>query len=293
MRLASAQIESDISAFLGQNRGSEATRGTYQRALRVFVRWVRIQRRFTYSQRDVERYKEAIGHLSPASVSAYLTAVRRFFDYQMRRGKIEKNPARDVKGHPRPTFHSRGFLTQKQVGRLLGSIDREDEMGLRDFAIINLMVKTGLLEIEIQRIDVDDFRSRSGKSVLYVQGKGRRKKDAFVILDRKVSDSIRKYLSSRASAFGSDPLFCGVGNRSVGNRMTTRAIRERVRFHLRRAGIRGPHITPYSLRHTAALRALENNVPPSEVQKMLRHADLSTTLVYVRLLKNRGKKGGL
>ncbi|HEY7535804.1 MAG TPA: tyrosine-type recombinase/integrase, partial [Thermodesulfobacteriota bacterium] len=166
-------------------------------------------------------------------------------------------------------------------------------VGLRDSAMINLMVRCGLSEIEIVRANVGDVKVKGGKQVIFVQGKSKDKKDEYVKLTQEAHEVIQRYLESRSKTKKEEPLIWGIGNRSKGERITTRAIRERVNYYLKSAGIKRKGITPYSLRHTAALLAIQSGAGISEVKKLLRHKTIDSTLVYFEEAEELKKKNNI
>jgi integrase/recombinase XerC len=268
------------------------TRGTYGRALREFVRWYSRQGGTKITTRDVERYKKHLTsgkHLSAVSVSTYLTALRRFCDYMVRRKIMRENPALHVGGNSRPRLHSRASLTQDEVAKLLSVVERTDERGLRDFAFIHLMLGCALSEIEIIRADAGDRQGGSGGTNLRVQGKGRLIKDQAVVLPPEVVSALDAYLAHRPGIAPEDPLFASAGNRTRGKRMTTRGVRDRVTHYLVRAGLKGTderRITPYSLRHTAALLMAGAGAGPDEIRDRMRLGSVATAMLYI----NRSKE---
>ena len=268
------------------------TRGTYKRALRAFVRWFPGEDNFRFQVSDVERYKSYLSetkHLSDVSVSTYLTALRRFCEYLVSAGVLSANPARHVDGNKRPASHSREALSQADVRRLLDSVDKMGSRGLRDYAVIELMLGCALSEIEIIRADVADLQSRDGKWVLFVQGKGRNEKDESLVLEGDLRNVIDQYLATRTDLLPQAPLFASAGNRTRGQRMTTRGIRARVNFYLESGGIKRGRLrklTPYSLRHTAALMMADAGATAEEIRKRLRLGSIATAMLYVNY-KNR------
>ena len=134
------------------------------------------------------------------------------------------------------------------------SIDKTDLIGKRDFALIYLMLKCGLREIEVVRANIEDMRSRGNETVLYIQGKAWQTKNDFVIVLPEVNKAINEYLRHRKPKSQQEPLFTAIGNRSKG-RLSTRAIRERVNCYLSKAGIKRKSITTHSLRHTCTSSA--------------------------------------
>ncbi|HUI10476.1 MAG TPA: tyrosine-type recombinase/integrase [Bacteroidota bacterium] len=281
-------IASHYDGFLSslQSKRPE-TRGTYGRALREFVRWHVRQRSGDLTTGDVRRYKAYLAgekRLCAVSVSTYLTAVRRFCAYLVRRGVLAENPAVPVRGNSRPRTHSRAPLTAAEARTLLAGVDRSGERGARDYAFITLMLICGLSEIEIIRADAGDLLREEGGARLRVQGKGRRQKDQAVPLTPEALGAIERYLSLRGKLAATEPLFAGAGNRTRGTRMTTRGVRDRVSQVLERAGLRSStrrRITPYSLRHTAAVLLAESGASADEICARMRLGSLSTAKLYI------------
>jgi integrase/recombinase XerC len=263
------------------------TRGTYERALREFFRWLLLDTGFRFRPADVERYKLYLTKrkkLAPVSVSTYLTALRQFCNYLVQKDILESNPGKSVKGNERPMHHTREILSPSDVQAVLMSIERMDERGFRDYAILKVMVGCGLSEIELIRADLKDIRSVSNAMVLFVQGKGKTTKDTGVILPPDVKESFLGYLAFRKDADENEPLFMSAGNRTRGKRMTTRGIRERVNMYLEKSGVKMGQkrkITPFSLRHTAIKMLAASGAGVEELQSRFRIGTAGTAQMYL------------
>ena len=281
-----------IDDFIESLNRRETTKDTYRKALREFSKWLGGVSPEGLTSKDIERYKEFIisKNLSPTSMSAYLTAVRRLYEYFIEMGKVKENPARKIKGSSRPRRHLTGALTRIEVQKLFGAIDTETDIGIRDSAMLNLMVRSGLSEIEIIRANVGDVRRRAGQTVIYVQGKSKDQKDEYVALGGEALKALDRYLEARADSENDEPLFWGVGNRAKNHRVTTRGIRARVNHYFELSGIKREGITPYSLRHTAAMLAIEKGAAVSDIMEMLRLKTTASALVYFEEAKERKNK---
>jgi len=203
---------------------------------------------------------------------------------------LKDNPAKHIKGSKRPMSHSRAPLGYADIEKLLSSIHRTTLRGIRDYAMIKTMLGCGLSEIEIIRANIGDIRRKNGQYVIYVQGKGHDTKDEIVVLPNDVKEAIDLYLGQRDNVSPDEPLFLSAGNKIRGKRMTTRGIRERVNYHLKRTGIKNSRtrrITPYSLRHTAALMMVDAGATPEELQRKMRLGSLATAMVYVNARKSQ------
>lgn len=230
---------------------------------------------------DVKSFKEYLVNekkLKPATVSSYLASVRSFYAYSEDNG-IE-NIAHRVKGVTDSRSFKKEPLTPDQARRLLASIDRGTEKGMRDFAILNLMLRTGLRDIEIVRANCKDIQTKAGVDVLYVQGKGRASKDSFVVLTPKALSPIATYLEKRGNVNERDPLFASVSSRNAGERLTVRSISRIAKSALRAIGIDDERYTAHSLRHTAITFSLLGGATERDAQQMARHANITTTMLY-------------
>ncbi|NNE46714.1 MAG: tyrosine-type recombinase/integrase [Rhodothermales bacterium] len=300
LSLSSGELRRRIDDFLREylTEKSPATVGTYRRALNEFERWfVRIKGKFGFSVEDVTDYKTYLmedRELHQVSVSTYLTALRRFCQYLVDIGLLEENPARQVKGNRRPTSHSREVLTLSEIKSLQKELTVNSMIGVRDRAIVSLMLYGGMSEIEIVRADVRDIEQTLMGWYLRVQGKGRTVKDQSIPLDGRVLSDLQEYLERRGRVRPEDALFASHGHRSEGERLNTRSVRSRINGYLKSAGLKRPGITPHSLTHTAALIWLNEGVDVEEVKRRMRHGTLETTMIYFKqqgLLKGKRSPG--
>ena len=262
---------------------ASGTKETYLSGFRAFCWFVRsTSLDFDELTRDdVKSFKEYLVNekkLKPATVSSYLASVRSFYAYSEDNG-IE-NIAHRVKGVTDSRSFKKEPLTPDQARRLLASIDCSTEKGMRDFAILNLMLRTGLRDIEIVRANCKDIQTKAGVDVLYVQGKGRASKDSFVVLTPKALSPITTYLEKRGNVNELDPLFASVSSRNAGERLTVRSISRIAKSALRAIGIDDERYTAHSLRHTAITFSLLGGATERDAQQMARHANITTTMLY-------------
>jgi site-specific recombinase XerD len=299
VQLTLKELVEHYEGFLKEcERKSPETRGTYQRALRDLLSWFPVDKRFQFRVRDVERYKRYLidrKGLKNVSVATYMTALRRFCQYLIDIKVLEANPARRVVGGRRPVKHSRTYLTYEEVDQLLATIDRSDLQGARDFAIVKLMLGCALSEHELLLADNGDLRRPpSGPWVLNVQGKGRKTKDETVTLPPDVREAVDEYVTRRYGGEqpqAASPLFPSMSNRTQGQRMTSRGLREAVNRWLRQSGVKGDRdrrLTPFSLRHTAGLMMVDNGATIEDVMRRMRIEWQPTAQLYFRI---RGKIG--
>lgn len=287
-RLSEQRLRTYIVSFL-DSFGNPVTRETYERSLREFVRWFRRKKDFRFLVQDVERYKRYLTKerkLSAVSVSAYLTSLRSLCSFLVEKRILKANPAKFVGGNSRPRVHVRKALSDDGVRKLLDTLGSEGEIHLRDAAILLLMLDCGLSESELAHANVEDLANNR----LRVQSKGKVSKDESVVMTSRVAEAVRRYVEFRMierkdELKSGSPLLLSAGNRTRGERMSTRGIRNVVNNYLIAAGIkkqRNSGITPHSLRYTAARRLAESGATPEEIRQRLRLGTIETAKIYLK-----------
>jgi integrase/recombinase XerC len=258
---------------------------TYSKAIKQFLIFLKDNDINAPQREDVIRYRDQLKEShKPTTVQGYLMAVKLFFQWTEQEG-IYPNIANRIKGAKLDPEHKKDYLTTKQVNKVLNSIDTASLNGLRDYAVLALMVTSGLRTIEVSRANIEDLRTVADSTVLYIQGKGRDEKTDYVKLAEPVEDAVRAYLQARGHAEKESPLFASIANRNNGERMTTRSISRIVKDRLIEAGFDSDRLTAHSLRHTAATLNLLNGGTVEETKQLLRHSNINTTLIYSHALE--------
>jgi len=135
------------------------------------------------------------------------------------------------------------------------------------------------------RANAADIRPRGDSVVLYIQGKGQQAKSDYVKLTPHVDEAVSAYLSARGGAGGLDPLFTSLSNNSRLKRLSTRSVSAIVKHRLIAAALDSPRLTAHSLRHTAGTLNILGGGTLEETQQLLRHRDISTTMIYLHHLE--------
>lgn len=164
-------------------------------------------------------------------------------------------------------------LTKEEALRLLSQPNKKAPTGLRNRLILQLMYRAGLRVGEIVALAPKDIDYQEGILRVF-RGKGA--KDRTLYLDEHTLDLLRLWEERRPG--GSRYLLCTL----KGKALSDRYIRAMVRRYAQRAGLtKGVH--PHMLRHSFATELLQENYNIREVQKLLGHSDLSTTMVYTHV----------
>lgn len=282
---AAPALEELVDHFVKAQDVAPSSRATYRRELRQFCLWLqdtgRATRMDTLTRQDILAYKDHLEKAGKSSytVSGYLVAVRRLFAW-LESEKVYPDVARGVKGAKKARGYRKDCLTPEELRLVLDSIDRSTLEGLRDYALVNLLARTGLRTIEVSRAELGDHRKESGEPVLWIQGKGRDTKDDFVLLVPETLKPLRKYLKARGPLTQYAPLFCSLSAKNYGEPLTTRSISRIAKNALLRAGLDSDRLTAHSFRHTAVTLAIKGGASLEQAQAMARHTDPRTTQVY-------------
>lgn len=264
---------------------------TYTRALRQLFNYFSLNGISQPQREDIIAFRDelkASGH-KPATAQSYITVAKIFFAWTEQEG-LYPNIADHLKGAKLDRDHKKDYLTTRQVKEILAGVDRSTEQGLRDYAILLLMVTGGLRTIEVSRADIGDLRTAGDNTVLYVQGKGREEKTDYIKLSAPAEQAIRAYLKARGERNEQAPLFTSTSNNSKGARLTTRSVSGTVKTRLQQAGYDSEKLTAHSLRHTAVTLSLLAGKDITEVQQFARHANIATTMIYNHAL-DKAKNG--
>lgn len=260
------------------------SKDTYRKAVKQFIAYLSENGISQPTRETVIEWRDSLKEShKPTTIQTYITAVKLFFRWLEQEG-IYKNIADHVKGVKVSTGHKKDYLTSKQSHKVLESIDTDTLKGLRDYAIVGLMLTTGVRTIEVTRADIADLRTVGDTAVLYVQGKGKDEKADYVKLAPQVETAIRDYITARGASEESEPLFTSTSRNNYGERMTTRSIRAIAKNSMIEAGFNSDRLTAHSMRHTAGTLALLNGASTREVQQLLRHSNINTTMIYAHEL---------
>lgn len=281
-----ADVRTAIQAFASSQDVKPSSRALYTRTLDTFFQWVADTGRTVNALTvvDLIAYKEELlnGGKSSLTVASYINSLRRFYEWT-EAVKVYPNIAKGVHAPKRKQAFRKQPLTVAQVGELLRY--ERGTQSARDYAIVNLMVRTGLRCVEVVRANVGDITYKGGQRVLLVQGKGRDEKDNFVILTDAAYNPIRDYLNSRTGVEDTAPLFASVSRNNDGGRLTTRAVSGIAKEGLKNVGLDNRVFTAHSLRHTAAVNILRAGGSLETAQYTLRHSNPATTQIYTATLR--------
>ncbi len=248
---------------------SPRTIDTYKVTLSKFFRrhWRKDPREIT--KQDVENYLYELvqRNKSPKTINVYLSALKFFFDIGLKKKLLVNVPSlKTEKELP-------VFLTKEEAQRLFDVI-----MNDKHKLMILLLYSAGLRVSELVHLRVRDLEFAQQYGWVR-QGKGRR--DRLFIVAEKINKELQEWVKTQRLQ-SDDWLFPS----SRGGHLTVRTVQSLLRTATKKAKI-NKKVTPHTLRHTFATHLIENGYAVTDVQPLLGHNRLDTTMTYVHMATNR------
>jgi integrase/recombinase XerC len=216
-----------------------------------------------------------------SSVARKLAALRTFFQFLVREGVVELNPAKLV-STPRLEKKLPKHLSVEDAVRFIETPDTETDLGRRDRAMLELLYATGVRVSELTKLNVHDVDFTN--KLIRVTGK--RRKERIVPFGDPAHDALQNYLGVRDQFLNQAPVSLrdpeALFLNYQGTRITTRSVGRMVEKYIRVCA--GMHdLSPHALRHSFATHLLDSGADLRDIQELLGHARLSTTQIYTHV----------
>ena len=216
------------------------------------------------------------------SVARKLASLRTFFQFLIREGIVDVNPAKLV-ATPKIERKLPNHLSMEDAVRFIETPDTNTDLGRRDRAIIEFLYATGIRVGELVSINLKDidFRER------LVRVTGKRKKQRIVPFHAHALQALMLYLSETRPAFLNNAPAAERDSQAVflnyqGTRITTRSVGRMIDKYIKQCSDIH-NISPHSLRHSFATHLLDQGADLRDIQELLGHALLSTTQIYTQV----------
>ncbi len=216
------------------------------------------------------------------TVARKLASMRTFFQFLVREGVLQVNPAKLV-ATPRIERKLPVHLTMEDAVRFIETPDLDTDLGKRDRAILEFLYATGMRVSELVGLNLKDIAFKE-KTVRVL---GKRKKERILHFGDPALQSLVYYLNEARHDFLSK---CPPAERDEqavflnykGTRITTRSVGRMVDKYIKRCSDI-PNISPHSLRHSFATHLLDSGADLRDIQELLGHVRLSTTQIYTQV----------
>lgn len=286
-----------INELKGTERKSDNTINSYMKDIRAYESWLMDTEKKEFEQTTVEDIKAYMAYLStdcvgmgnkkglaPTTVNRKVSSLQKAFDFLIEKGVANENPAKSVKRQKTDKNKKPSFMIEEEVEMFLGAIQNDERRGIkpeakvRDYALMRLMIATGLRVSEACSLTVKNFNFR--RKELTVIGKGN--KSRTLPLSDTIIKIIKDYLEIRNNFKPTcDALFVS----KQGNNTKPRDVNKMIKTYCEIAGLNPEEFHAHSLRHTCATLTYKHNQGNLRaVQEQLGHSNIGTTQIYTQLV---------
>ena len=266
---------------------SKNTLSAYRNDIQTFSNWYKGNSLLEVERVDLLDY---LAHrlkqgFSSRSTARTLSSLRAFYSHLTVRHNLKEDPTSKVES-PKLGRSLPKTLSEEEVERLIQAPDVDDDIGLRDRAMLELIYACGLRVSELISLDILNINLRQG--VIRVIGKG--EKERLVPMGEEALHWIERYINkSRPNFIKADNKITEVFLSKRGKAMTRQTFWYRLKEYAQLASI-NKELSPHTLRHAFATHLINHGADLRTVQLLLGHSSLSTTQIYTEVARHRMKE---
>lgn len=303
-QLSVNQIKDIFMEDLKTTTSSEYTIRNYRIHINFLYKWLlekRINRISDVTEEVMSEFKVYLQYFRmkngqkfrKETLSHYISSLKRFFRFCLRRGYILSDPSFNMKRPPYEKQLPRVILTKDEVEKILAIPDTSTVMGFRNRCIFELLYSTGIRNSELRNLTLGDIDTEKS-AIRIINGKG--KVDRIVPMGKTALQLIEEYIQKvrpilkckepdTENADINYPLF--ISRRS--KKMSAFALRKMVYVHMKKSGLT-KRVSAHTFRHSIATHLLENGMNVRYIQQFLGHKALSSTQIYTKVTVTDLKK---
>jgi len=272
-----------IISMVTDTLSSTHSKRAYEKSLMDFFTWHEIQGKPALDRMTVQKYKAALIQtgVSPSTVNLRLSAIRKLVNEASENGLldfVEASSVSRINGVKNSGVRTGNWLTKNQAENIINSPDINTLKGIRDKAILAILLGAGLRRSEIVELTFDHIQQREGRWVIVdLMGKGNRTRTIPIPPWTKKLVDIWTEASEINSGFIFRPI--NKGGTIQGNGMSSQAIYDVVSVYAQIC--KTPYIKAHDLRRTFAKLAHKGGAGLDQIQLSLGHSSIRTTQTYL------------
>ncbi|WP_157964640.1 site-specific tyrosine recombinase XerD [Algibacillus agarilyticus] len=214
------------------------------------------------------------------SAARKLSSIRKLYQFCLLNEILQHDPCANIESPKQPKPLPK-FLSEQDVESLLLAPNIEDDIELRDKAMLELLYASGLRVTELISLQLEQISLNQG--VVRITGKG--SKERLVPMGQEAQNWLSEYIQYARPNLVKTPTSV-VFLSSRAQQMTRQTFWYRIKFYAKVAGINAD-LSPHTLRHAFATHLVNHGADLRVVQSLLGHSDLSTTQIYTHVAKER------
>ncbi len=278
----------DFLSFLEIEKGyADNTIAAYRNDLTQFLRYVEEQLRGDPEQSTwVEVGKDTIvGYIlnlkereyTSSTVARKVAAIKSFFHYLVAEGVLKGDPTATLDS-PKVKKRLPKAISRNDIELLLAApAQGVSAKAQRDHALLELLYASGMRVTELVSLDMNDVNAASGS--VRVRGKKTSSKERVIPIGDRALDALQAYLDRGRLQLMRAPEERALFLNHRGQRLTRQGLWLIIKHYVDEVGI-AEDVTPHTLRHSFAAHKLSQGKSLQDIQKLLGHANISTTQVY-------------
>ncbi len=294
------QIRSFLKFLKLENGYAENTLIAYQNDLRQFLRYVLAQLDYTHIKNwsEIEattlfNYTESIknnGTYTSSTVARKIAALKSFFHFLIAQNELKEDPT-VLLDSPKVKKRLPRALTPLEIDQLLQApfSPENSPKSKRDLALLEMLYASGTRVTELVSLDMDDIEIDENSGSVWIRKPKSNIREREIPISGPALDALRYYIEYGRGKFVRDQdeesLF--VNNR--GQRLTRQGLWLIIKHYVKTSGI-SAEITPHMLRHSFAAHKLSQGKSLQDIQKLLGHANISTTQIYTQVQQDNIKE---
>jgi integrase/recombinase XerD len=276
----------DFLNFLDTEKGyADNTIAAYRNDLTQFMRYLEEQHDSDlshWSEVDKDIIINYVLNLkereyTSSTVARKVAAIKSFFHYLMAQRIVTDDPTATLDS-PKVKKRLPKAISREDIERLLAAPAKgASAKSQRDHALLELLYASGMRVTELVSLDVSDVNQASG--TVRVRGKKTSGKERIIPIGERALDGLRTYLNKGRLQLVRDPEERALFLNHRGQRLTRQGLWLIIKHYVEEVGI-SEDVTPHTLRHSFAAHKLSQGKSLQDIQKLLGHANISTTQVY-------------
>ena len=283
-------IEDFLKFLEVEKKYADNTIAAYQNDLNQFYTYVMVDRDAEKPESWVEVNKDTIsGYIEHLKSSGYtsstvarkVAAIKSFFHFLMAEGVIKEDPTYSLDS-PKVKKRLPKAISPGEIDRLLHApVEESGPKSQRDLALLEMLYASGMRVTELVSLDVTDIELENNDGRVWVRGK-RANKEREIPLNGEVVNTLRTYIQGGREQLIHDPNEAAMFLNNRGQRLTRQGLWLIIKHYVEAVGI-SSEVTPHTLRHSFAAHKLSQGKSLQDIQKLLGHANISTTQVYAHI----------
>lgn len=291
-------MEEQLLAFLShlqrEYRYSENTIAAYRNDLSQFLEYVeshsgaKLNDWAAVTDNDIEAYLTYMKHkaqpYASSTIARKVAAIKSFYNYLTAQGVVADNPTIEIDS-PKVKKRLPQTLTFAEVERLLEAPQSSSSpKNLRDVALLNILYETGMRVTEVVSIQLEDVDLDRG----VLSSPTRQGDDREIPLEDSTRQLLDEYVADGRPQLAKNKLERALFLNHRGEKLTRQGLWLIIKGYARQAGL-NTEVTPHTLRHSFAVHRLNKGSSLEDIQRLLGHANISTTQIYTQMEQAEGE----